>query len=204
MVQLFEENGRAVAATIVEAGPCTVVRVRAAEGGDDGVVQLGFGEVKESKLTKPLAGHFQKAGVAPKKYLKEVKIGSEDEYKVGDEIRADVFSAGQRVDVTGISRGKGFAGMVKRWNASGGPGSHGSMFHRRPGSVGASASPARVFKGKKLPGHLGNSRVTAMNLEVLKVRPEENLVLVRGSVPGPAKGLVFLRRSLKQKGKKAE
>jgi large subunit ribosomal protein L3 len=202
MVQLFDEEGRAVAVTMVEAGPCTVVQVKSAEGSERGAVQLGFADVKESRLTKPLAGHFKRAGVAPKKYLKEVRIEGDDEYKVGQEVRADVFSAGQRVDVSGTSKGRGFAGMVRRWGARGGPGSHGSTFHRRPGSVGASASPSRVVKGKKLPGHLGSRRVTVTNLEILQVRPEENLVLVKGCVPGPAKGIVFVRRSVKRNVKK--
>ncbi len=202
MVQIFDEEGRAVAATMVEAGPCTVVQMKSLEGAQNGVVQLGFGDVKESRLTKPLAGHFQKAGVAPKKYLKTVMIDSSDEYQVGQEVGVDVFAVGQRVDVTGVSKGKGFAGMVKRWGASGGPGSHGSTFHRRPGSVGASASPSRVFKGKKLPGHHGHRKVTVTNLEVLQVRAEENLVLIKGCVPGPAKGIVFIRPSVKQKVKK--
>jgi large subunit ribosomal protein L3 len=202
MVQLFDEQGRAVSVTIMEAGPCTVVQAKGAEPGRHAAVQLGFGDVKESKLTKPLAGHFKKAGVTPKRHLREVRVDSGDEYKVGEEIRANVFAAGQRVDVTGISKGKGFAGMVKRWHAKGGPKSHGSMFHRRPGSMGSSATPSRVFKGKKLPGHTGNKRVTVMNLEVFQVRPEENLLLVKGSVPGPPKGIVFVRRSVKQKAKK--
>jgi len=204
MVQLFDEKGRAVVTTIMETGPCTVVQVKGDKAGGYGSVQLGFDDTRESKLTKPLAGHFKKAGVAPKKYLKEVRIRGDDEYEVGQEIRADVFAVGQRVDVTGISKGKGFAGIVKRWHMKGGPKSHGSRFHRRPGSIGCSASPGRVVKGKKLPGHAGARRVTVMNLEVLQVRPEENLLLVKGCVPGPAKGIVFVRRSVKQKVKKEQ
>ena len=204
MVQLFDEKGRAVATTIMETGPCTVVQVKGDKPGGYASVQLGFGDVRESKLTKPLAGHFKKAGVAPKRYLKEVRIRGDDEYEVGQEIRADVFAVGQRVDVMGISKGKGFAGMVKRWHMRGGPKSHGSKFHRRPGSIGCSASPGRVVKGKKLPGHAGARRVTEMNLEVLQVRPEENLLLVKGCVPGPAKGIVFVRRSVRQKVKKEQ
>ena len=204
MVQLFDQKGRAVAVTIMEAGPCTVVQVKSEKGGNYGAVQLGFGDINESKLTKPLAGHFKKAGVDPKRYLKEVRVEGDDEYKVGQEVRVDVFSEGQRVDVTGLSKGKGFAGNVKRWHSSGGPKSHGSTFHRQPGSIGSSATPSRVLKGKKLPGHAGNRRVTVTNLEVLQVRPEENLVVVKGCVPGPAKGIVFVRRSVKQKVKKEE
>ncbi len=202
MVQLFDKEGRAVAVTMMEAGPCTVVRVRSDKRRKYDAVQLGFDDVRESRLTKPLAGHFKKAGVSPKRHLREVRIGSDAEYKVGEEIRADIFAVGQRVDVMGISKGKGFAGMVKRWHVSGGPKSHGSKFHRRPGSIGCSASPARVFKGRKLPGHAGHKRVTVMNLEVLQVRPEENLLLVKGCVPGPPKGIVFVRRSVKKKVKK--
>ncbi|NQT84314.1 50S ribosomal protein L3 [bacterium] len=204
MVQLFDKEGRAIGGTIMEAGPCTVVQVKSDKPGNYGSVQLGFGDVDESRLTKPLAGHFSKASVAPKRHLKEVRIESGDEYKVGQEIRVDLFSVGQRVDVTGVSKGKGFAGVVKRWNMRGGPKSHGSTFHRQPGSIGCSASPGRVLKGKKLPGHAGNRRVTALNLEVLLVRPEENLLLVKGCVPGPPKGLLFVRRSVKQKVKKEE
>ena len=201
MVQLFDEKGRAVGATIIETGPCTVVQVKGDRGGDCRAVQLGFGDIRESKLTRPLAGHFKKANVPPKRHLREVRIDSDDEYKVGQEIRADIFSVGQRVDVTGISKGKGFAGMVKRWHAKGGPGTHGSMFHRRPGSIGTSSSPGRVLRGKRLPGHAGNVRVTVLSLEVLQVRPEQNLLLVRGAVPGPSRGIVFVRRAVKQKGK---
>jgi len=204
MVQLFDKEGRAIGGTIMEAGPCTVVQVKSDKPGNYGSVQLGFGDVDESRLTKPLAGHFSKASVAPKRHLKEVRIESGDEYKVGQEIRVDLFSVGQRVDVTGVSKGKGFAGVVKRWNMRGGPKSHGSTFHRQPGSIGCSASPGRVLKGKKLPGHAGIRRVTALNLEVLLVRPEENLLLVKGCVPGPPKGLLFVRRSVKQKVKKEE
>lgn len=204
MVQLFDKEGRAVPATVMEAGPCTVVQVKEEKSGAARAVQLGFQDVRESRLTEPLAGHFKRAGVAPKKYLKEVRVDAEDEYKVGQEIRADVFSVGERVDVTGISKGKGFTGMVKRWHAAGGADSHGSMSHRRPGSIGSNTFPGRVWKGKKLPGHAGNSRVTVMNLEVLQVRPEENLLLVKGAVPGPTKGIVFIRSSVKQKVKKKQ
>ncbi len=204
MLQIFDADGKAVAATVMEAGPCTVVQVKSDTSGGAGAVQLGFEDVRESKMTKPLVGHFKKAGVSPKRYLKEVRIDSDDEYKVGQEIRADVFSVGQRVDVTGMSKGKGFAGMMKRWHARGGPASHGSTSHRRVGSIGSSAFPSRVMKGKRLPGHLGNRRTTVMNLEVLQVRPEQNLLLVKGCVPGPEKGIVFVRRTVKQKVKKEQ
>lgn len=202
MVQLFDQEGRAVAGTVIQAGPCTVVQVRQDESRACRAVQLGFEDVPESKLTRPLAGHFKKAGVSPKRYLREVRVKAEDELEVGQEIRADLFSVGQKVDVIGISKGKGFAGMVKRWNAAGGPNTHGSMFHRRPGSIGSAAFPSRTFRGQRLPGHLGHQRVTAMNLEVLQVRPEENLLLVKGCVPGPRGSLVLVRGSVKQKAKK--
>jgi large subunit ribosomal protein L3 len=202
MVQLFDKEGRVVGATLMEAGPCTVVQVKSDETRNRSVVQLGFENIEESKLTRPLAGHFRKAGVPPKRYLKEVKIDNEDSYEVGQELRADVFHVGQRVDVTGTSKGKGFAGMVKRYHARGGPESHGSMFHRRVGSIGSSAFPSRVWKGKKLPGHLGNKPVTVTNLEVLQVRPEENLLVLKGCVPGPPKTIVFVRNSVKKKVKK--
>lgn len=202
MVQLFDEEGKAVVVTIMEVGPCTVVQVRNDESRKNKVIQLGFEDVDEKRLTKPVAGHFKKAAVSPKRHLKEVRIDSGDEYEAGQEIGVDVFSAGQRVDVTGMSKGKGFAGMVKRWHVRGGPRSHGSMFHRRPGSIGAAAYPSRVFKGKKMPGHAGHRRVTVMNLEIMQVRPGENLLLVRGCVPGPARGIVFVRRSVKKKVEK--
>ncbi len=204
MVQLFDKEGKIVAGTIMETGPCTVVQLKDDESGNCRAVQLGFQDVKEKKLKKPVAGHFRKRGVLPKKYLKDVRIDPGDEYKVGQEIRADVFSVGQRVDVTGISKGKGFAGVVRRWHMAGGPASHGSMSHRRVGSVGSNTWPGRVFRGKRMPGHAGNRRVTALNLEVLLVRPEDNLILVRGAVPGPEKGIVFVHRSVKKKVKKAQ
>jgi large subunit ribosomal protein L3 len=202
MVQLFDQQGRAVAATVIQAGPCTVVQVRQGEPGAAKLVQLGFDDVPESKLTKPLAGHFRKAGVSPKRCMREVRAHADDELAVGQEIRADLFSVGQKVDVIGVSKGKGFAGMVKRWKAAGGPKTHGSMFHRRPGSVGSSAFPSRTFRGKNLPGHLGHHRVTVMNMEVLQVRPDQNMVLVKGGVPGPTGSLVLVRGSVKQKAKK--
>jgi large subunit ribosomal protein L3 len=202
MAQLFDEEGNAVPVTVIEAGPCTVVQVSDDESRKSKVVQVGFQDVAESKVKKPLAGHFKKAGVTPKKYLREVKVDREDEIKPGQEIRVDIFEKGHRVDVTGISKGKGFAGMMKRWNARGGPKTHGSDFHRRPGSVGASADPSRVVKGKRLPGQYGNKRVTALNVEILQVRPDDNLLLLKGSVPGPPKGVVFVRRSVKKKVKK--
>ncbi len=204
MVQLFDKDGRAVAGTVVEVGPCTVIQVKSGQPQKPGAVQLGFQDIKESKITKPLAGHFKKANVSPKKYLREVKVDSPDQYKVGQQLRADVFAVGQKVDVSGVSKGRGFAGMVRRWRAAGGPGSHGSMSHRRIGSVGSNTSPGRVFRGKRMPGHYGNERVTVMNLEVLQVRPEENLLLVGGAVPGPSKGIVFIRPSVKKKVKKQQ
>lgn len=204
MVQLFDKEGRAVSGTIVETGPCTVVQVKDDQPGNRKAVQLGFQDVVESKLSKPVAGHFRKIGVPPKKYLRNVRIDPGDEYKVGQEIRADVFSVGQKVDVTGVSKGKGFAGVVKRWHMAGGPNSHGHMSHRRVGSIGSNTWPGRVFRGKRMPGHAGNRRVTILNLEVLQVRPEDNLILVRGAVPGPTKGIVFVRRSVKRKVKKGQ
>jgi large subunit ribosomal protein L3 len=202
MIQLFGEDGKGVVATVMEVGPCTVVRVREDESHNNKVVQLGFEDVREKKLTKPLAGHFKKAGVSPKRHLKEVTADKGDDYGVGQEIRVDVFSVGQKVDVTGISKGKGFAGMVRRWKVRGGPESHGSMFHRRPGSIGSAAFPSRVFRGKRMPGHAGHERVTVMNLKVIQVRPEQNVLLVKGCVPGPPRGIVFVRRSVRKKAEK--
>ena len=202
MVQLFDPQGRAVAGTVVQLGPCTVVQVKQDQPRNCKVVQLGFDDVPESKMTKPLAGHFRKARVSPKRYLREVRAKAEDELVVGQQILADVFSVGQKVDVIGISKGKGFQGMVRRYGAAGGPKTHGSTSHRRIGSIGSNTSPGRVFRGKRMPGHLGHDRVTALNLEVLQVRPEGNMVFVKGCVPGPCGGLVLVRRSVKQKAKK--
>lgn len=189
MTQIFDEKGRVVPVTVIEAGPCTVAQVKTVETDGYQAVQLGFGDVKESKLTKPEMGHFAKAKLAPKKHLREFRM-SEVSYNVGDEIKADVFTAGEMVDIQGKTKGKGFQGVIKRHGQHRGPMGHGSMYHRRPGSMGPTSTPGRVFKGKKLPGHMGAQTVTIQNLEVVKVDLDKNVILVKGSVPG-AKGAIL-------------
>ncbi len=199
MTRIFTEDERWIDVTVLEAGPCLVVQCKTKDKDGYDAVQLGFGEVKESRCTKPRLGHFKKAGVAPVRSLREFRLQGESELKPGDEIKADIFQAGDRVDVSGTSKGKGFAGVIKRYGFKGGPGGHGSHFHRAPGSIGQSADPAKVYKNKKLPGHMGNSRVTIENLEVIDVDAAKNLLVVRGSVPGASGGLVMVRKSIKGK-----
>jgi len=189
MTQLFVEDA-AVGATVLEAAPCTVVRVKTIETDGYNALQLGYDEVDEKRVTKPLAGHFRKAGVAPHRHLFELRVDDLENYNVGDVVSVDIFAEGDRVDVSGISRGLGFQGVMKRWDFAGGPKSHGSHFHRRPGSVGNCVKPGRVVKGKKLPGHTGARRVTVKGLRVLRVDPERNLLIVKGSTPG-ARGSIL-------------
>ncbi len=197
MTQIFGENGELIPVTVVLAGPCTVVQKKTAENDGYEAVQVGFGEVKEKSLNKPMKGHFAKADVANKKYLREFRLEDCSALNVGDEIKADIFEAGEKIDVTGISKGKGFAGPMKRWGLHRGPMSHGSGYHRGSGSMGACSNPGRVMKGKKLPGHMGVVRVTVQNLEVVKVDTENNLILLKGAVPGNKGGLVTIRNSVK-------
>ncbi|MGB9812663.1 MAG: 50S ribosomal protein L3 [Thermovenabulum sp.] len=196
MTQYFTETGEAIPVTVIEAGPCVVVQKKTIENDGYEALKVGFLDVKESKLSKPLLGQFKKYQLKPKKYLREIKIDEMDKYNIGDEIKVDIFKPGERVDITGISIGKGFAGGVKRWNFNRGPMSHGSMYHRRPGSGGAT-DPERVFKGKRMPGHLGHERVTVQNLEIVKVDPERNIMLVKGSVPGIKKSLLYIKSTVK-------
>jgi large subunit ribosomal protein L3 len=197
MTRIFTEDGRWIDVTLLEAGPCLVVQRKTQEHEGYEAVQIGFGEANDHRLTKPLRGHFQKAGVPAKRALREFRVDKENVLKPGDEIRADIFKAGDRVDVCGESKGKGFAGGIKRHGWSGGPGSHGSNFHRRPGSIGQSASPGHVIKGKTLPGHMGSERVTTQNLEVVNVDAAKNIIAVRGSVPGAPGGLILVKKSVK-------
>lgn len=198
MTQVFAEDGTVIPVTVVEAGPCVVTQIKTEEKDGYNAVQLGFEDIREKLVNKPLKGHFDKAGVPYKRYLREFKFENVDEYKVGDEIKVDIFNVGDKVDVVGRSKGKGFAGAIKRWNFSRGPMSHGSHFHRAPGSMGAASSPGRVFKTKKLPGRMGNKRVTVQNLEVVKVDAERNLMLIKGAVPGPKGSLLIIKESVKQ------
>lgn len=194
ITQLFVDD-RAIGATVMETQPCTVVQVKTVETDGYNAVQLGYQEVAERKVTHPLQGHYKKAGVSPYRRLFEVRVDDSSVYNMGDKIGAEIFSEGDKIDVTGISRGLGFQGVVKRWNFAGGPKSHGSHFHRRPGSVGNCVEPGRVVKGKKLPGHTGNHRVTIKKLRVLRVDPERNLLVLKGSTPGPRGSVLQLRKS---------
>ena len=197
MTQVFDESGKIVPVTVVEAGPCVVVQKKTVETDGYEAVQLGFGDVREKLLNKPKKGHFAKAGVSLRRHLKEFRFENVSEYEVGQEIKADVFAVGDKVDVSGVSKGKGFAGVIKRWGQQRGPMSHGSKFKRAPGSMGASSDPSRTFKSKKLPGHMGAVNRTVLNVEVVKVMPEKNLILIKGGVPGANIGIVVIRDSVK-------
>ena len=194
MTQIFDENGTVIPVTVLEAGPCVVAQVKTLENDGYEAVQLGFGEVKENKLNKPEKGHFAKAGLEAKKHLREFRLESVEGVKVGDEVKADVFEAGEKVDVQGTSKGKGFQGVIKRHGQHRGPMGHGSMYHRRPGSMGSTSTPGRVFKGKKLPGHMGRVTITIQNLDVVRVDMDKNVILLKGSVPG-AKGSILKIKS---------
>lgn len=201
MTQVFSPDGGTISVTVVEAGPCTVVQCKSEERDGYSAIQLGFLPRKEKGLTKAELGHFRKAGVQPFRYLREVPVGEGDEELApGGVIDATIFDRGDRVDVTGVTKGRGFAGVIKRHNFGGGPGSHGGMFDRLPGSMSASSYPSRIFKGKRLPGHMGDRRKTVESLLVVDVLPEDNVILLRGAVPGANGGFVMLRRS--SKGKK--
>ena len=193
MTQIFDEKGKVIPVTAIEVGPCTVVQIKTVDNDGYQAVKLGFGEVKESKLTKPKKGEFKKASLTPKKHLREFRL-DEISYNVGDEIKADIFAAGDSVDITGTSKGKGFQGVIKRHGQSRGPMGHGSMYHRRPGSMGSTSTPGRVFKGKKLPGHMGRVTITIQNLDVVRVDMDKNVILLKGSVPG-AKGSILKIKS---------
>ncbi len=197
MTQLFSPDGVLIPVTVVEAGPCTVVQKKEVESDGYLAVQLGFSDIEEKKLNKPMKGHFDKGGVAYKKYLREFKLENAAELNVGDELKANVFAEGDRVDVTGISKGHGFSGTVKRWGSHRGPMSHGSGYHRGVGSMGACSYPGKVMKGKKLPGHYGVEKVTVQNLDVVKVDEEKNLILVKGAVPGPKGGIITIKNTVK-------
>ena len=198
MTQVFNEEGQLVPVTVVEAGPCKVVQVKSVETDGYNSIQLGYGQIKEKKVTKPLKGHFDKNEVEYKKVLKEFRVADASEYQVGQDVNADVFENGDKIDVTGTSKGKGFQGVIKRHNQSRGPMQHGSKYHRSPGSMGSSASPSRVLKGKKLPGQMGNVQVTVQNLEIIKVDGERNLLLVKGAVPGIRGSLITIKETVKK------
>jgi large subunit ribosomal protein L3 len=197
MTQVFADDGTAVPCTVLQAGPCVVVQRRTKDKNGYDAVQLGLVEfIKPQRVNKAMTGHFKKSGVAPMRYLGEVRIeDSKDETKAGDRVLVDGFKVGEFVDVSGVSKGKGFQGGVKRWHYRGGDATHGSMFHRAPGGIGASSFPSRVWPGQHFPGHMGNKKVTSKNLRVVKVDAEENLLLVRGAVPGPAGAYIYIRKA---------
>mgnify|MGYP000684915668 CR=1 FL=1 len=197
MTQIFDEKGRVIPVTVIEAGPCVVAQVKSVETDGYNAIQLGFGDVKESKLNKPEKGHFAKANIAPKKHLREFRLDDISSFKVGDEVKADIFAAGEKVDIQGTSKGKGFQGVIKRHGQHRGPMGHGSMYHRRPGSMGSTSTPGRVFKGKRLPGHMGANTITIQNLEVVAVDLDKNVILVKGSVPGVNGAILKIRQSVK-------
>ena len=194
MTQIFDEKGNVIPVTVIEAGPCVVAQVKTVETDGYNAVQLGFGDVKDKHINKPEAGHFAKAKLANKKHLREFRLDSIEGIKVGDEVKADVFEAGEKIDVQGTSKGKGFQGVIKRHGQHRGPMGHGSMYHRRPGSMGSTSTPGRVFKGKKLPGHMGRVTITIQNLDVVRVDMDKNVILLKGSVPG-AKGSILKIKS---------
>ena len=199
MTQVFDENNRLSPVTVIEAGPCPVTQVKTTDKDGYEAVQIGYGPQKESRLSKPEKGHLEKAGVDPVRVLSEFRRAGDDEFKTGDTLTVDRFAEGERVDIIGVSKGRGFQGVVKRYGFAGGPASHGSMFHRRGGSYGLCQDPGRVMKGKKMPGHMGSTRRTVQNLTVVKVVPEKNLILIKGSVPGPNGGLLTVRPAKKKR-----
>ena len=195
MTQIFNEAGELVPVTVLQAGPCVVTQVKTIENDGYEAVQVGFEDIREKLVNKPVKGMFDKAGVSYKRYVREFKL--EGEYSVKDEIKVDVFEAGDKIDATAIAKGKGVQGAIKRHGQSRGPMAHGSKYHRHAGSNGSCSTPSRVFKGKKMPGHMGGKKVTTQNLEVVRVDAEKNLLLVKGAVPGPKKSLVTIKESVK-------
>jgi large subunit ribosomal protein L3 len=195
MSQLFSPDGEVTPVTVIQVGPCTVTQIKSVASDGYNAVQLGFGEKKPQRTKKPLLGHFKKSGKGPFAVVREVRVDDVGEFELGQEVSADIFQVGELVHVVGKSKGKGFAGTIKRWNFSRGPMSHGGMNKRAPGSIGCSATPARVVKGKKMPGQMGNRRATVKGLMVVDVRPEENIILIRGAVPGGRNGVVFIKKS---------
>ena len=194
MTQIFDEKGNVLPVTVIEATPNVVAQVKTVETDGYNSIQLGYGEVKDKHINKPEKGHFTKAGLTAKKHLREFRVEDVENYKVGDEVKADIFEAGEKIDVQGTTKGKGFQGVIKRHGQHRGPMGHGSMYHRRPGSMGSTSTPGRVFKGKKLPGHMGRVTVTIQNLDVVRVDMDKNVILVKGSVPG-AKGAILKIKS---------
>lgn len=203
MTQIFREDGSVVPVTVIQAGPCTVVQIKTPAKEKYAALQLGFEEGDLKRMKKPLQGHFTKAQIPAFRYLKEFRISNPEAYKVGQVITVEQFKIGELVDITGFSKGKGFMGVVKRWGFRGGRATHGSMFHRAPGSIGASSFPSRVWPGQRMGGHTGNRQVTVQNLEIIDVRPRQNILLVKGAVPGGPRGLLLIKEA-KKKPAKAE
>ena len=197
MTQIFNEDGVLTPVTVLQAGPCVVTQVKTVENDGYKAVQVGFVDKREKLVNKPQKGHFDKAGVSYKRYVREFKFENAEEYSVKDEIKAEIFAAGDKIDVTAVSKGKGFQGAIKRYGQHRGPMAHGSKFHRHQGSNGSATTPGRVFKGKGMPGHMGSVKVTIQNLEVVRVDADSNLILVKGAVPGPKKSLVTVKETVK-------
>ena len=197
MTQIFNEDGALVPVTVLQAGPCVVTQVKTVDNDGYSAVQVGFTDKREKLVSKPVKGHFDKAGVSYKRYVREFRFENAEEYSVKDEIKADVFAAGDKIDATAIAKGKGFQGAIKRHGQHRGPMAHGSKFHRHQGSNGSCSDPSKVFKGKKMPGNMGAKQITIQNLEVVKVDAENNLILVKGAVPGPKKSLVTIKETVK-------
>ncbi len=197
MTQIFNEDGALIPVTVLTAGPCVVTQVKTADNDGYSAVQVGFTDKREKLVNKPMKGHFDKAGVSCKRYVRELRLENAEEYKVASEIKADIFQEGDKVDVTAVSKGKGFQGAIKRHGQSRGPMAHGSKYHRHAGSNGACSSPSKVFKGKKMAGRMGGRQVTVQNLQVVRVDAENNLLLVKGAVPGPKKSLITVKETVK-------
>ena len=197
MTQIFNEDGVLTPVTVLQAGPCVVTQVKTEENDGYSAVQVGFVDKKEKGINKPQKGHFDKAGVAPKRFVREFRFENAEEYTVGQEIKADIFAAGDKIDATATSKGKGYAGGIKRHGLKSGPSAHGSKYHRHAGSNGMASDSSKVFKGKKMPGQMAAERVTIQNLEIVKVDADQNIILVKGAVPGPKKSLVMLKESVK-------
>lgn len=198
MTQIFNQEGNIVPVTVIEVGPCPVLQVKTQDKDGYSAIQVGFGQKKENKTTKPILGHFKKSNAKPHRFIREFRVDKPQDYKLGQEILADIFVPGDCVDVIGTSIGKGFQGGVKRWHWAGGPESHGSMQHRQVGSIGASSTPSHTYRGQHMPGRMGNARATAQNLEVIKSDKDNNLLVIKGAVPGPDGGLLIIRRAKKK------
>lgn len=197
MSQLFDADGKVIPVTVLQAGPCPVVQKKTVDKDGYEAIQIAYGDIKSKNVNKPVTGHYNKAEVAPRRVLKEFRLENCADFELGSEIKADIFVAGDKVDVTGTSKGKGFSGTIKRWNFHIGPKAHGSGYHRGVGSLGSNSSPSRVFKNKKMPGQYGNAQSTVQNLQVVKVDAERNLLLLKGAVPGARGGIVFVKQTCK-------